>query len=65
MKTMMLIETRIVVYFLLILLIFWTIIIYKLKKQNIKLKIKNRRMKNIINIHYGRYGMFKIKYNRS
>lgn len=62
METITIIKSTILIYFLIMLLAFWGMIIFKLKKQNIKLKIKNKKLKNIIDIYYGKYGFIKNGY---
>ena len=62
METITIIKSAILIYFLIMLLAFWGMIIFKLKEQNIKLKIKNKKLKNIIDIYYGKYGFIKNGY---
>lgn len=58
METMTMIEVKIIVPFLIILEIFFGYIIYSQNKKIKKLRIKNSKLKNIINDYYMKYGYF-------
>ena len=52
------INAEIMTNFLFVLLIFCSIVLFGLKRENKRLRIKNKKLKNIVNTYYGKYGYF-------